>query len=210
MRRRHGFTLIELLVVIAILAVLAAILFPVFAKAREKGRTAACGSNLRQLGTAVAMYADDHDTRYPFAVDWSDKYFPQIWDGFPAYQALIASMNYLPDVLNPYVKNVQIWECPSDRGIESDPITGMTVGSSHLYRSYHMSYSYRTELAFAGHLLDRLSAPSEINLMEDASGDWHYGTRGQEGTYRFNILYADGHVKFQTIDDLRRLWNTAL
>ena len=65
MQRRHGFTLIELLVVIAIIAILAAILFPVFARARESARTSACNSNLRQLGLAAHMYASDYDEWLP-------------------------------------------------------------------------------------------------------------------------------------------------
>jgi len=63
--RREGFTLIELLVVIAIIAILAAILFPVFAQAREKARQTSCTSNLKQLGTAMMMYAHDYDESYP-------------------------------------------------------------------------------------------------------------------------------------------------
>src|SRR5206468_2013279 len=65
MERRNGFTLIELLVVIAIIAILAAILFPVFAQARDKARQADCMSNLKQLGTACAMYANDYDGYFP-------------------------------------------------------------------------------------------------------------------------------------------------
>src|SRR5512141_1862907 len=67
MRRRSAFTLIELLVVIAIIAILAAILFPVFAQAREKARSASCASNLRQMGTALMLYVQDHDETYPIA-----------------------------------------------------------------------------------------------------------------------------------------------
>src|SRR5438094_10561697 len=65
-RRCGAFTLIELLVVIAIIAILAAILFPVFAQAREKARTASCQSNLKQLGTAIMMYKQDYDEHFPF------------------------------------------------------------------------------------------------------------------------------------------------
>src|SRR5512136_1337050 len=65
MRRRSGFTLIELLVVIAIIAILAAILFPVFARAREKARQAQCQNNLKQVGTAMAMYMNDNGDRFP-------------------------------------------------------------------------------------------------------------------------------------------------
>ena len=67
MKKKTGFTLIELLVVIAIIAILAAILFPVFAKAREKARQTNCMNNLKNLGTAIMMYAQDYDELYPFA-----------------------------------------------------------------------------------------------------------------------------------------------
>jgi len=89
---KKGFTLIELLVVIAIIAILAAILFPVFAKAREKARQSSCLSNVKQICTAVLMYAQDYDDRLPFAYNYG-----QYWYA----------------VLQPYVKNDQIFICPS-------------------------------------------------------------------------------------------------
>src|SRR6266566_1696684 len=69
--RKPAFTLIELLVVIAIIAILAAILFPVFARAREKARSAVCLSNEKQIASAVLMYMQDYDERFPFVLDWS-------------------------------------------------------------------------------------------------------------------------------------------
>src|SRR5436190_15533824 len=96
--RRNGFTLIELLVVIAIIAILAAILFPVFAQARDKARQATCLSNLKQLGNAQMMYTQDYDETYP-----------------KAYHALPDGSDwawYLE--IQPYAKNTSIFRCPSD------------------------------------------------------------------------------------------------
>jgi prepilin-type N-terminal cleavage/methylation domain-containing protein/prepilin-type processing-associated H-X9-DG protein len=100
--RCRGFTLIELLVVIAIIAILAAILFPVFAKAREKARQTACLSNNRQLGTAVMMYAQDYDETYPPSYLYNN--------GINGS----AGRSHITVMTLPYIKNEQIWVCPSD------------------------------------------------------------------------------------------------
>ncbi len=89
---RRGFTLIELLVVIAIIAILAAILFPVFARAREKARQSSCLSNVKQLTLGVLMYAQDYDETLPFAYSYGDWWY---------------------EVLAPYLANDQIRRCPS-------------------------------------------------------------------------------------------------
>jgi prepilin-type N-terminal cleavage/methylation domain-containing protein/prepilin-type processing-associated H-X9-DG protein len=111
--RRSGFTLIELLVVIAIIAILAAILFPVFAQAREKARSASCQSNLKQLGNAVAMYIQDYDEAYPLndGENSSAKYYTQPADSrspasAPRYSVWTSS-------LEPYIKSWAVYGCPS-------------------------------------------------------------------------------------------------
>jgi len=100
---RKGFTLIELLVVIAIIAILAAILFPVFARAREKARQATCQSNLKQIALAGLMYAQDYDEILPAAYvyhgTWGDPNVLRFW----------------PFQLDPYMKNMQMIICPSHR-----------------------------------------------------------------------------------------------
>ncbi|MFQ6132496.1 MAG: type II secretion system protein, partial [Armatimonadota bacterium] len=104
MFRRAGFTLIELLVVIAIIAILAAILFPVFAQAREKARQTACLSNLKQIGLALAMYVSDNDEMYPrHSLPNSD-----INDGIEA-----TYRGWVSNVLRPYTRNQKIYQCPS-------------------------------------------------------------------------------------------------
>jgi prepilin-type N-terminal cleavage/methylation domain-containing protein len=77
-RAHKGFTLIELLVVIAIIAILAAILFPVFAKAREKARQTSCQSNLRQIGLGFVQYTNDYDEKYPVDVNWGATIYPYV------------------------------------------------------------------------------------------------------------------------------------
>jgi prepilin-type N-terminal cleavage/methylation domain-containing protein/prepilin-type processing-associated H-X9-DG protein len=103
--KRTGFTLIELLVVIAIIAILAAILFPVVAQAREKARQSGCLSNLKQIGTGIMMYTQDYDEAYP--CNWFGSLWPSTPDG-RAYKWM--------DAIYPYVKNEQVFTCPSDGG----------------------------------------------------------------------------------------------
>lgn len=105
---RRGFTLIELLVVIAIIAILAAILFPVFAKAREKARAASCLSNMRQLATGIRMYVQDYDERFMY-----DSYGPGISYTTPSGQVMTNSYMLWMFMVYPYVKNTQLFNCPS-------------------------------------------------------------------------------------------------
>ncbi|MEN6545935.1 MAG: DUF1559 domain-containing protein [Armatimonadia bacterium] len=103
---KRGFTLIELLVVIAIIAILAAILFPVFAKAREKARQTSCLNNCKQLGTAIVQYCQDYDERMP-------KCYTAENGAGSAVRWFWRSDTY-PGSLFPYIKNKQVFVCPSD------------------------------------------------------------------------------------------------
>ncbi len=111
MMKRRGFTLIELLVVIAIIAILAAILFPVFARAREKARQSSCLSNLKQVGLALLQYAQDYDEAFPATYNWI--YGGQQWP-LMSWRVCIF----------PYIRNVQVFECPSDSSSGADPTAG--------------------------------------------------------------------------------------
>ena len=106
--RGRGFTLIELLVVIAIIAILAAILFPVFAQAREKARQTACTSNLRQISTASALYLQDYDETFPVWA-WTPERQVARPDGTSYTGKVIWPLLYMP-----YVKNEGVFACPSD------------------------------------------------------------------------------------------------
>jgi prepilin-type N-terminal cleavage/methylation domain-containing protein/prepilin-type processing-associated H-X9-DG protein len=110
--KRRGFTLIELLVVIAIIAILAAILFPVFAQAREKARQATCLSNLRQIGTALMMYTQDYDEILPTQSQGS----PGRTDNAVLNYADPTHPNWRVNwiwAVQPYARNWQLWRCPS-------------------------------------------------------------------------------------------------
>ncbi|RYG26666.1 prepilin-type N-terminal cleavage/methylation domain-containing protein [bacterium] len=124
--QRRAFTLIELLVVIAIIAILAAILFPVFAQAKLAAKKTSDLSNVKQLMLGVAMYGNDADDTYPFAWGWNSEWLP--WH----------------QQVNPYVKNIQIWKSPVDnyaRGTEGTGI-GCITGSPTRAVTYSMNFTW--------------------------------------------------------------------
>jgi prepilin-type N-terminal cleavage/methylation domain-containing protein/prepilin-type processing-associated H-X9-DG protein len=106
--QRRAFTLIELLVVIAIIAILAAILFPVFAQAREKARAISCISNMKQLGTSVMMYTQDYDECYPL----NNRSYPLAYAKSNGAQSGDYHNSWAKH-LQPYLKNVKVFSCPS-------------------------------------------------------------------------------------------------
>jgi prepilin-type N-terminal cleavage/methylation domain-containing protein/prepilin-type processing-associated H-X9-DG protein len=184
---RRGFTLIELLVVIAIIAILAAILFPVFAKAREKARQSSCLSNVKQITLGMLQYAQDYDERMvPAAMYWST---PNYW-----------TWMYL---LQPYIKNSQILTCPSSTATGWNGSTNTTQTTGYgLFR------------LLSGAALGTIQQPASCVLLADAGRlstspfntyylcDWSVDQsdngvppepRHNEGA---NFGFCDGHAKW--------------
>ncbi|RYG34883.1 prepilin-type N-terminal cleavage/methylation domain-containing protein [bacterium] len=112
---RRGFTLIELLVVIAIIAILAAILFPVFARAKEAAKRTACLSDLKQIGTAFTLYLNDSDDRCPDRRDLKSL-LPGGYKPWTSWPASDPRGGWMIEIMDPYMKNKEIWSCPSVRG----------------------------------------------------------------------------------------------
>lgn len=186
---RKGFTLIELLVVIAIIAILAAILFPVFARAREKARQASCLSNLKQLGLGILMYAQDYD----------ETTLPLYTQNIPSYTlpngtVRTAGIMLWHTELYPYVKNVQLYNCPSDNVTFAGEYTG---GGSYGLNSLADNLS----LGAAVH-------PSENMILAEAQGSDSYNLDGDAGEMAgrhnegLNNAFLDGHAKWLQLSKL--------
>jgi prepilin-type N-terminal cleavage/methylation domain-containing protein/prepilin-type processing-associated H-X9-DG protein len=216
-QRARGFTLIELLVVIAIIAILAAILFPVFAKAREKARQTSCLSNLRQLGSALQQYTTDYDGR-----------FPPSWGASNAWNW----GTHWPTQLYPYSKNHQIYDCPtSPAKVGNTPQDLVTVlefsgtGPPGLYEgNYIVNYDglvYGARQSIAG----GIPRPAEtVAICEGwfggvswASNTWEnftmfMGVRADLGDLgaaaaprhngMMNVTMVDGHAKAYKLQDI--------
>ncbi|HHX38400.1 MAG TPA: DUF1559 domain-containing protein [Armatimonadetes bacterium] len=198
-RRIPGFTLIELLVVIAIIAILAAILFPVFARARENARKSTCQSNLKQIGMAVQMYAQDYDEIYP-----------------GISMATATSQCWTNDLLDPYIKNAKVWVCPS--------ITSGTYGFNwrHMIKDTFSSPTSGVRMATVQRPADILIAV-DVHTADLASGKenstggifancpkcvqpswWNRYNHGISGRHFDGavIAFADGHVKWMRLDQI--------
>ena len=140
--KKSAFTLIELLVVIAIIAILAAILFPVFARARENARRSSCQSNLKQIALGIKQYTQDYDEKFPYAAN-TDSTTSTIAGG-PAGPGPIG----WADGIQPYVKSIQLLQCPSDTlAQDPDPARGGIGGSNP--RGGYSDYAINQQLSNA-------------------------------------------------------------
>jgi len=229
MQRRRGFTLIELLVVVAIISILAAILFPVFAKAREKARQSACNMNLRQLSMGLMQYAQDYSDTLP------NYYWAEGEAGNPWSATWFAAVY-------PYAKSIAVYECPTSP-IKGHQTWDVWVWGPFADTLYTNNYGYNEIIGNwqGGLSLTRLSASTDTVLLADSSSSWIGGywslvwpdraflrrVAGARGgfacdcppvvssaidweTYSLhtggsNIAFADGHVKMVKATKVRTI-----
>jgi prepilin-type N-terminal cleavage/methylation domain-containing protein/prepilin-type processing-associated H-X9-DG protein len=179
MHFRKGFTLIELLIVIAIIAILASILFPVFARARESARRSSCASNMKQLGLAASQYSQDYDeytvpTRY-----------------CPGGSTSNSTLQYFAwsDIIQPYIKSTQVLVCPSSKGKAQSITYNLKLGSSFLESVSTNPYPNRK--------LSTLEIPAQTVAFVDAIGTASLtdsGGRPQSPIFKVDRNSAGGYV----------------
>lgn len=217
-RRKRAFTLIELLVVIAIIAILAAILFPVFARARENARRTSCMSNLKQIGLGMMMYVQDYDEHYPMNY-WRTGYpgVKQTDPSMPGYKYEVScgdstcDGHYVTwmDIIFPYVRTVQIFDCPSQTA-HTYPSYGFSDAIAGWRSAYNNGVSPNGAMSMAA-----VNRPSEVVFLLDyyslyniIANPWNAKTWADPASTLHrqiaphleggNICYADGHVKWQS------------
>ena len=209
--RRAAFTLIELLVVIAIIAILASMIFPAFSRAREMARRTSCASNMKQLGLAFTQYFQDYDERYPKAGNYQNwapgnghwvagnqtttedqtlAYFTST----NSYNATGVAANVEAGAIYPYVKNTQVYVCPSNRNADKSKLSYSM--NCTLSGQAEFSVQNSTEVIL---LVDEAYpsdgyfwAPKPTETGANTSSDQLTQVHNGGG----NLLFADGHVKF--------------
>jgi prepilin-type N-terminal cleavage/methylation domain-containing protein/prepilin-type processing-associated H-X9-DG protein len=215
--RQSGFTLIELLVVIAIIAILAAVLFPVFSQAREQARKTSCLSNTRQLSTAMQLYVQDADERMVYARSFGRIWSLQSWWGNGGQGERTDDVE-LPDLLKPYAKNEGIFFCPSVQKNMLWELWHASPPNSISFNRNGTSYFYnwivtgsccvpaQANIPVFNLPLAAIPAPAEAMLGWDMPfyrGHNQSFVPHMEGV---NVWFSDGHAKFHRVK--ANQWNS--
>jgi prepilin-type N-terminal cleavage/methylation domain-containing protein/prepilin-type processing-associated H-X9-DG protein len=224
--RKSAFTLIELLVVIAVIAILAAFLFPVFARAREAARKTACLSNQKQIAAAVLMYMQDWDETFPFVLDWSGNWGGSANDGdngkYPEVPGVTGQepQFQLVTVVSLYVKNPNIWYCPSvgpdfvwqaqvDAGGWKKGMTMRTQGTTYSYNYLAFPWPARgsQQTFMGGKSYAILQDTTRWPMLWDqpvgcgfTGNVVHPPANAVPHSGGLNVAYGDGHVKYHHIE----------
>lgn len=217
-RSLSAFSLPEILIVISIVMILGGLLVPALQQAKARAYENQCISNLGQIYRASLLYMAEYDDRFPRGKDCIDVARPTIHP--PEVRAAVRAMPLLVDLLQPYAKSRAVFGCPVDSGIhvlERQFPLAAEIGPQ-MFRTCGQSYEYRTEIGLVGVTGTSLENTAGVNLLADAGGHWHgYGaallpTDNRDAysdrmyTYRYSILYADGHAKSESGDELYQAW----
>ncbi|MGQ9454938.1 MAG: type II secretion system protein [Armatimonadota bacterium] len=211
--KQHGFTLIELLVVIAIIAILASILFPIFANAKERARQQKCLANLRQLAAGVAMYTNDNNGYSPN---------PRVCVAKPSWEGSEGVGNWVyPEKgqIWPYVKNREVYLCPTDVGRIAKNIGQSDRRDYPL--SYSMNYMFVDPYTKRTIMLDTIRRQSKVLLMIHEGrdtindGDFNWGAYDAPSNVHYDgstVVYVDQHARYQSYKELKtakasNVWN---
>ena len=224
--RTKGFTLIELLVVIAIIAILAAILFPVFAQARESARLTSCTSNAKQIGTAMIMYADDYDETLPPRRDESSPTCQaQIWLPSGQYDTWTVYQRNWKHLVNAYIKNTDLFRCPTNPAarVADEQASCPNTPEPRFMRGYFYYQAFFRAggapgspewWAGRGYGLRNIEYPAQSILVAENKdvypdyGPWmsfyanwgsigsNWGAKHRGSDKHSTIIFADGHAKY--------------
>ena len=205
LRTRRGFTLIELLVVIAIIAILAAILFPVFARARENARKSTCQSNLKQLGLGMIQYAQDYDETFPQLGGPTNILTPSLGT-FNYYAGTNVNWQGWATRIFPYIKNTGVYRCPSNQF--------NNCGINYAIPSQCLdSAGARVTYFGAPQALARFVRPSESMMITEEGGgggdqyvlSTQYYAAAMPHMDGGNVTIVDGHVKWYRFDSITQI-----
>lgn len=215
MKTRSGFTLVELLTVIAIISILAGMLYPVLATAKEKARTTSCLNNLKQLGFAVVCYSDENNGRFPNPSirnrqpDWSGSQGTYKW-AYPDQGSLYR-----------YVRTIRVYRCPTDGTLPATSITDIPAGLEA--KDYPLSYSMNAEFwQNSGTIIASSIARSKEVVMlihedraiiNDGEYNWHAAQPDIPASIHNNgttLIYVDTHATWRNHGDLMQAYSRGL